>query len=219
MNDERYVFISDVKERKSVARSARSRRTHNGKGGRVIMPSDHMTRKEWEAMNGDVKSYKLNEPMSYAEFKALPDDIKKIYIKTLRSKFNVPDKHIAQMMDVKPSALGYTLGKLGVSNGNKNSKMVWDRDGWSEWVEGRAYLPEEVVEEVLADDACESAEVVEEFVEKFVDEVVEDTREKAKIAPRSGTLQFEGSATEVFAAAAALLGDSSFVIHITWTEY
>lgn len=212
MRDERYVFVSDVKERKSAARSARNRRTHNGKGGRAILPHDHMTRKEWESMNGEVKTYKLNEPMSYAEFKAMPDDIKKTYIKVLRSRFGVPDKYIAEMMGAGKSTMAYCLSKLGISNGNTNSKLPWNRDGWNAWIEGISVLPEEAVEETLGEAACD----VED--EEAAVEQAEDSCEKTRVVPRSGSLEFEGSAAEVFAAAAALLGDRSFVIQITWVE-
>lgn len=212
MNDEKYVFISEVKERKNIARSARNRRSHNGKGGKVMMPSDRMTRKEWESMNGEVKHYKINEPMSYAEFKALPDDIKKIYIKTLRSKFDVPDKYIAEMMGVGKSTIAYNIGILDIHSGETNNIRAWDRAGWQEWVEGRAVLPEEAVEEVLAEETCESTEVVDEVVE----EQAEDTCEKVKLAPRSGEMMFEGSAAEAFEAAAKLLGDGNYVLCIRW---
>lgn len=43
MKDETYVFISDVKEKGSVARSARNARSHCGKGGRVRLPSDNLS--------------------------------------------------------------------------------------------------------------------------------------------------------------------------------
>ena len=35
-------------------------------------------------MSGECKSYRLNSPMSWDEFKAMPDDIKITYIKLLR---------------------------------------------------------------------------------------------------------------------------------------
>jgi hypothetical protein len=46
MTDEKYVLLTDTREKKNVARSAGKRRTHNGKGGRVRLPSDHLTKKE-----------------------------------------------------------------------------------------------------------------------------------------------------------------------------
>lgn len=84
MKDEEFLFHSDCHEKKVTARSARNTRTHNGKRGKVKFPSDYLTKKEIKAMSGEVKSYRLNEPMSWREFKAMPDDIKVTYIKLLR---------------------------------------------------------------------------------------------------------------------------------------
>ena len=84
MKDETYVFIQDVKEKKTTARSARHTRTHCGRGGRVRLPSDNLSKKELMKMSGECKSYRLNSPMSWDEFKAMPDDIKITYIKLLR---------------------------------------------------------------------------------------------------------------------------------------
>lgn len=46
MKDETYLFHSDCRDKKNVARSARNKRTHNGKSGGVKFPSDYMTKKE-----------------------------------------------------------------------------------------------------------------------------------------------------------------------------
>lgn len=86
MTDEKFLFVTDCADKKRTARGVNNKRTHTGKGGKVRFPSDNLTRKELNAMNGEVVSYKLNEPMTWAEFKALPDDIKKTYIKLLREK-------------------------------------------------------------------------------------------------------------------------------------
>ena len=32
-------------------------------------------------MNGEVKTYKMHDPMTWKEFRELPDDLKKEYIK------------------------------------------------------------------------------------------------------------------------------------------
>ena len=90
MTDEKYSYIQDVKDKKVTARSARNKRTHNGKGGSVKFPSDYMTKKEIKAMSGEVKSYRLNKPMTWQEFKAMPHDVQYGYIKLLKSKYSVP---------------------------------------------------------------------------------------------------------------------------------
>ena len=96
MTDEKFVFVQDVKEKKQTARSAWNR--NKGKYRTVRLPSDFMTRKEREAMNGEVKSYRLNDPMTWEEFKAMPDDIMTSYIKLIRERFGASDTAIANMM-------------------------------------------------------------------------------------------------------------------------
>ena len=63
MTDEKFVFVSDVAEKKRTARGSHNKRTHCGRGGTVRFPSDNMTRKELSKMNGEVKSYRMNDPM------------------------------------------------------------------------------------------------------------------------------------------------------------
>lgn len=114
MKDETYAFIQDVREKKATARSARNKRTHNGKSGRVKFPSDYMTKKEIKAMSGEVKSYRLNEPMNWKEFKAMPDDIKVSYISLLRQKYNAPDSHICKMMGTNTCSFSQEMHRLGI---------------------------------------------------------------------------------------------------------
>lgn len=100
MSDEKYEFIEDVKEKRFTARSARNKKGHTGKGGAMRTPADFMSKKELKELNGECKTYKLGAPMSWDMFSELPDDLKAMYIKSLRRKFNVPDDEIAIGMGV-----------------------------------------------------------------------------------------------------------------------
>ena len=71
MTDEKFVFVSDCADKKRTARGIHNKRTHAGKGGKVIFPSDYLTRKEREAMNGEVKTYALNRPMRWKAYKSM----------------------------------------------------------------------------------------------------------------------------------------------------
>ena len=135
MTDEKFTFIEDLREKKKTATGAHHKRTHCGKGGAVRFPSDYMTKKEREAMNGEVKSYKLNDPMSWAEFKAMPADIKIAYIKALRKRYNVSDTKIAEMFGTCQVNFSSLCRRLGIQSARK-SKEAWDEDGWCAWVNG-----------------------------------------------------------------------------------
>lgn len=47
MTDEKYEFLQDCRDKKITARSARSTRTHCGKGGAVKFPSDYMSKRRF----------------------------------------------------------------------------------------------------------------------------------------------------------------------------
>lgn len=137
MTDEKYEFMQDCKEKKFTARSARNKRTHTGKGGRVRFPSDYLSAKEREAMNGECVSYRMNEPITWEEFKSWPDEHQKTYILLLRKKFNVPDKDIAEMMGVSTWTISNKINDLGLGVG-KNGRTVrtWDKESFLAWRSG-----------------------------------------------------------------------------------
>lgn len=115
--DEQYVMISDSIEKKKIARSSYNRKTHCGRGGRVKFPSDYLSKKELKAMNGDVKSYNLNRPMTWKEFRRMPQDIQVMYIKKLRNEFGVPDSVLAKAMGVCRSTFSEAMRDLNLSLG------------------------------------------------------------------------------------------------------
>ena len=143
MNDEKYLFISDSREKKNVARSARNKRTHCGKGGRVKLPSDYLSKRELNAMSGECKSYRLNEPMSWDEFKSMPDDIKITYIKLIREKFKCSDSALAEMFGISGWSVCQEMKRLGLAVGKGAKGGRWDRNGFITWVNR---IPTEIVE-------------------------------------------------------------------------
>ena len=120
MPDEQYVMISDSIEKKKIAHSSHNRKTHCGKGGRVKFPSDYLSKKELKAMNGDVKSYSLNKPMTWEEFRSMPQDLQIMYIKKLRNEFGVPDSVLGKAMGVCRSSFSKAMRDLNLSLGKSS---------------------------------------------------------------------------------------------------
>lgn len=216
MKDEEYLFLSECREKKNIARSARNMRTHNGKGGRVRFPSDHKSKKELKAMSGEVKSYRLNEPMGWEEFKAMPDDIKVTYMKILQKKFNVPFQHIGTMLGVSQKVISRETVRLGLSHGRGGQKKAWDKEGWLAWCNG-VPAAKEIPDEIPVEEAP-----VEEVVEELAPEEAPVTNwtpceETAELlVPCSGDMTFVGSAAEALKVAGLLLGNTRVRICITW---
>ena len=137
MDDVRYDFFEDCKDKKIAARSARNKKTHTGKGGQVRLPSDHLTKKEREAMNGECKRYRMNDPITWDEFKYWPKEHQETYIKLLRKKFNVPLSNICEMMGIHRGSLSAYVkhNKLNVGDVPRGH-YEWDQEGFLAWRSG-----------------------------------------------------------------------------------
>ncbi len=114
-SDEAWEYIQDTKEKKNIGSNARNRRGHTGKSGGMKTASDYMTKKQLRAMDGEVQTYRLGSPMSWEEFSRMPDDLKKMYIKKLRDKFNVPDQALAVNMGVDIQKFAECLKSIKLS--------------------------------------------------------------------------------------------------------
>lgn len=136
MTDEKYTFISDVRDKKRTARGAFNRRTHAGKGGAVKTPYDYMSKKEREAMNGEVKSYKLNDPMTWAEFKQMPDDLQSAYIQALQNKYGVSTVKLGEMFGATQRTVSAKMIKLGINTGRHSKRPKFDAEGWAKFIHG-----------------------------------------------------------------------------------
>lgn len=153
MTDEKYIFITDVAEKKRTARGAFNKRTHNGKIGKVRFPSDYLSNKERNKMNGEVREYRMNSPITYAEFKKYPDDLKKKYIQRLRDMFDVSDTDIAAMMGVKAKTLNAALVKIDASGGRRGKRKA-DYVAFEKWKRDNGAVPSSCVQ-ITADNVTE----------------------------------------------------------------
>lgn len=173
MTNEKYEFFEDCKEKAITARSARNRRARNGSGGGVKLPSDYLSEKQLNSLNGECKTYRLGAPMSWDEFSEMPNDLKAMYIKSLRKKFNVPDENIAEMMGISRPTFCKLIVELGLGGGKgTGGKRVWDEEGFFVWC---GKTPEAPVEDdeipveipnVTAEEVYEAAKQLPGYAEK-----------------------------------------------------
>lgn len=103
MSDEEYIYRQDIKEKKAAGRGAFHKKG-GSKSKKCNFPSDYMTRKEKQALNGEVMSYNPNKFYSYAEFKQLPMEYQIKYINSLLTRYNCSfaaiAKYVFQITDV-----------------------------------------------------------------------------------------------------------------------
>lgn len=111
MTDEEYVFRSDIKEKSKTARSARNAYSSRRRG--CHLSTDHITRKEWERMNGPIHSIKLDAPITWEEFKSKPEDLQKQYLDNVFAKYKIGPTALAKMFGISGQYCGTYLVKLG----------------------------------------------------------------------------------------------------------
>lgn len=148
MTDEEYMFRSECADRKRVARGSFNKRSHAGKGGRVKMPSDYMTKKERDQMNGEVQSYTLRYPMKWEHFKRLPDDLKHEYLSAIISKYNPQREALAKMFGITPNTLYVTCREVGISFQSGGTRKGRNDAFWA-WVNSTNEVMQDVSEEPL----------------------------------------------------------------------
>lgn len=210
MKDEEYVLRQDNRDRAVTARSARNKRTHCGRGGRVKLPSDYMTKKEIHAMNGECKTYRLNEPMTWGEFMRMPDEHKVTYIKLIRQKWNAPDSQMANMFGVNQVTVSKEFQRLGHASGQRSGRTKWDKEGFLAWVHGVPVQAEETPDVVAQDIRVEiPVEPAEEVVETPVPKM-------ASCMPRRGSMNFTGNADEIANTIRTFFSDTKLVMCIEW---
>ena len=228
--DEQYVLFSDTAEKKRVARCSHNKRSHCGKGGSVRFPSDYMSKKEKEAMNGEMKSYNLNKPMTWTDLRAMPKDLQITYIKKLRNNYDVPDAVLAESFDISQSYISQFLASLGLGSGlNAGAK----RKGWRKsekakrfyawWSQGE-YDAAEVGEETaktndipiqVPDTDVNSITTVDytSEIKHFIDVV-----RALSLIPNGGALTFDSTTIEEAAKVLSeILGESTKVsLRVDW---
>lgn len=87
MTDEEYLFRQTEKERKRIGYGAKHKK--RGGGRYVRLPSDNLTKKEREALNGEIKTYKDKAFYTWDEFKELPDDLQVAWVNSQVNRYCV----------------------------------------------------------------------------------------------------------------------------------
>lgn len=97
MTDAAYCFLQDERDRKSLARQSRYKKSGK-RTNYVHLPQTYMSEKEWKKMNSAVETYKLDRVMDKNEFRSMNDGIKREYILHLIRKYNARQVDIADML-------------------------------------------------------------------------------------------------------------------------
>lgn len=137
MNDIEFILKEDIKKKKQAGSGYRYKK-NGSKSKKCSLPSDNLSKKELNKMNGECKVYNLSEKMNYSNFCAMPFDLQVKYLEMLRDKFGANQTDIAKMMNVAPSTLASHRYKF------LNNKPVFpssnrprlDNDAWNRFING-----------------------------------------------------------------------------------
>ena len=117
-------FDYDAMQKKRIARGA-SHMKRGSKSKKCTLPSDYLTAAQKRRLNGPVSTYKLDEPMNWESFKAMPEDLQKKYILNLQETYQANDKMIAKLFGKSDVTVGEHRKRLGLNPIGK-SRMTRD---------------------------------------------------------------------------------------------
>ena len=171
-------FDYDAMQKKRIARGA-AHMKRGSKSKKCTLPSDYLTAAQKRRLNGPVSTYKLDEPMNWESFKAMPEDLQKKYILNLQETYQANNDMLGKMFGVTGvsvckmrHALG--IGAMGQSKMTRDEVTVRDAK-WDAFCNGVVGgKPGEVEDE----EAEESHNEIEEF-ESFDDST--DDQEQIEI--------------------------------------
>lgn len=119
MKEEERLFYEDVKEKAITARSAHKRPSHSG---RTRFP--YRTAKELRALNGPTYTVNLGKPITWDDFRALPENLQRDYVTNLIDKYDAGPTEIARIFGVNMKTCSSHLRRLGFkfAKGHKQSQ-------------------------------------------------------------------------------------------------
>lgn len=174
MVDDMNDFEYDCLEKKRIARSAKNH--VNARRGKCKLPHEYKTAKELRAMNGEVKTYNIREPLVKSQFLALPTDLAKEYLLWLQSEFKATDGQIGEMLGLSPAGAALYRKQLGITSlgrGNQNRRNEAQIKKWE------SFLHPEVATEFATGTPKVATKFATEVTDKVTDKVTENVTDKA----------------------------------------
>ena len=143
MTDEEYVFRETERERKRNGRGSFNKVRQGGK--HVRMPSDNMSKKERNAMNGEVKSWDFSKPLQWKQFQKMPRDLRQQYLDGLGRKYpGLSNAIIAESFGVGVNVFNPYLSRYALKIDHSvtmSRREFYATEGgkrWKEWIGGEA---------------------------------------------------------------------------------
>lgn len=172
MTDAEKVFNQTVQERKRLGYGDKHKKRQ---GGRYVrLPSDYLSRKERDAMNGEIETYNLNAPVAWRTLRKWPEDIQRQYFQTIDEKYGPTAAMYAEMLGVAENTVYNHRYWLQLPLGQRGS-LKPDKKAWSDFINPPKKTPEpktektEKPEEASEKELYEGAKTILEEDERAVD--------------------------------------------------
>ena len=173
-------FDYDAMQKKRIARGA-SHMKRGSKSKKCTLPSDYLTAAQKRRLNGPVSTYKLDEPMNWESFKAMPEDLQKKYILNLQETYQANNDMLGKMFGVTGvsvckmrHALG--IGAMGQSKMTRDEVAVRDAK-WDAFCNGVVGGKPREVEDKEAEESHNEIEEFESFDDSTDDQEQIEIRE------------------------------------------
>ena len=132
MTDAQYVFRQDSREKKNIARQAQYRK-RGSKSKKCSLPSDGMTQKQWEEACGPVQTFKLNDPVSWEEFKSWPPHIRETYVSRLHTKYAAGAPQFAELFGISVSGFRHFCSNNNIVVPSKGKGFTLNAEQRAKW--------------------------------------------------------------------------------------
>lgn len=140
--DIKQVFYDDIRTKKEIGRNAYHKK-NGSRTKKVPCSTDYMSQRKWEKMNGEVKTYDLNAPMSWQDFISMPDDLKDQYIRSLALRFGATKQALCEVFGTNIRSFEkqtagcdfsdiFTLGRRITAQGKQNLEGFFKSDSQRE---------------------------------------------------------------------------------------
>lgn len=128
MTNEAYTMVETIKERKSMLSGARHKKG-GSKSKKCTLPSDTLSKKEKEKMNGEMRVYNLRYPVNYNTFSEFPNDIKEEYIRQMQTRYLADQDMLAASFGMNGVQFIHMLDGLGIEleevHPDQSRRLTW----------------------------------------------------------------------------------------------
>lgn len=151
------TYFSDIREKKITGHSA-SKKVTKKRGCKL--PSDYLSRKEKQQMNGEVITMNPNEVMSWETFKAMPIDLQQSYLDHLQTEYLASGTDLSTMFGLFKNSLYAYARKHGLKlmSVNRSQKTPAYRAKWQAFLNGEktesSTEPEQPIDNIPAEESA-----------------------------------------------------------------